>query len=140
MCVEASSFDENLLITGSVDFTSAIWDTRFMNKCVFNMRGHTDQVTQAKFSPLQPNLVATSSGDCRVMVWDLSRIGDPQTDEEMKDGPPELLFVHGGHIAKVSDISWNLNEELMLASVSEDNSLQVWQISNDVYYPEKDEV
>lgn len=140
MCVEASNFDENLLITGSVDSIAAIWDMRYMNKYIFNMTQHTDVVTQAKFSPLQPNLVATSSGDCSVMVWDLSRIGEKQTDEEMKDGPPELMFVHSGHISKVSDISWNQNEELMLASVSEDNNLQVWQISNDILYPERDKV
>ena len=41
------------------------------------------------------------------MVWDLSRIDKPQTDDEKKDGPPELLFVHGGHTSRVSDISWN---------------------------------
>jgi hypothetical protein len=28
----------------------------------------------------------------------------------LNDGPPELLFVHGGHTAKVSDFSWNPND------------------------------
>jgi histone-binding protein RBBP4 len=60
-------------------------------------------------------------------MWDLSRIGRSQTDQEKLDGPPELIFVHGGHTSKVSDISWNLNERLMMASVSDDNILQVWQ-------------
>ena len=31
------------------------------------------------------------------MIWDLSRFDLPQTEEEKQDGPPELLFVHGGH-------------------------------------------
>jgi len=61
------------------------------------------------------------------MMWDLSRIGRSQTEQEKLDGPPELIFVHGGHTSKVSDISWNLNERLMMASVSDDNILQVWQ-------------
>jgi histone-binding protein RBBP4 len=60
-------------------------------------------------------------------MWDLSRIGRSQTEQEKLDGPPELIFVHGGHTSKVSDISWNLNERLMMASVSDDNILQVWQ-------------
>lgn len=34
-------------------------------------------------------------------IWDLSRIGDEQTPEEEEDGPPELLFVHGGHIEDI---------------------------------------
>ena len=67
--------------------------------------------------------MASSSSDRRVNIWDLSRIDKPQTDEEKKDGPPELLFVHGGHTAKISDISWNHNERLMMASCAEDNIL-----------------
>lgn len=63
------------------------------------------------------------------MVWDLSRCGQSQTEEERRDGPPELMFIHGGHTTKVSDLSWNLNERLMLASAAEDNILQVWQVA-----------
>ena len=37
--------------------------------------------------------------------------------------------MHGGHTAKISDVSWNLNERLMMASVAEDNILQVWQVA-----------
>jgi hypothetical protein len=32
------------------------------------------------------------------------------TPEEREDGPPELLFMHGGHRAKVNDFSWNAEE------------------------------
>ena len=31
------------------------------------------------------------------------------SDELRKEGPPELIFVHGGHTAKVNDISWSPN-------------------------------
>ena len=44
---------------------------------------------------------------------------------EIKDGPPELLFIHGGHTAKISDFTWNPNEPWVVCSVSEDNILQV---------------
>jgi hypothetical protein len=33
--------------------------------------------------------------------------------------------VHGGHTAKISDFSWNFNDDWVLASVAEDNILQV---------------
>jgi histone-binding protein RBBP4 len=46
-----------------------------------------------------------------------------QSEEEKKDGPPELVFIHGGHTSRISDIAWNLNERLTLASVAEDNIL-----------------
>jgi histone-binding protein RBBP4 len=34
-----------------------------------------------------------------------------------------MLFVHGGHRAKVPDISWNPNDQLVLASVEEENNI-----------------
>jgi histone-binding protein RBBP4 len=38
--------------------------------------------------------------------------------------------MHGGHKSKVSDISWNLNDKLVMASVEDDNIVQVWQMVN----------
>jgi len=49
------------------------------------------------------------------------------------DGPPELLFVHGGHTSKISDFAWNVAAEWMVASVAEDNILQVWQMAEEIY-------
>lgn len=40
------------------------------------------------------------------MVWDMSAVGEEQSAEDAADGPPELLFVHAGHTAKISDLSW----------------------------------
>jgi len=68
-----------------------------------------------------------------VNVWDLARIGDEQTTEDAEDGPPELLFIHGGHTSKISDFSFNLSEPWVIASVAEDNILQVWQMAENIY-------
>ena len=65
-------------------------------------------------------------------MWDLSKIGEEQSAEDAEDGPPELLFIHGGHTAKISDFSWNPNEPWVICSVSEDNIMQVWQMVSDV--------
>ena len=61
-------------------------------------------------------------------VWDVRRIGEEQTPEDAEDGPPELLFIHGGHTSKVSDFSWNPKDPWVVASVAEDNILQIWQM------------
>jgi len=108
-------------MTGSVDKSIAVWDTRNLASKLFNLKGHTDDVNSVKFSKLQNNLLASASQDRRIFIWDLSRIGAEQTPEEAKDGPPEILFSHAGHTSKISDMSWNLNENLMMASVAEDN-------------------
>jgi histone-binding protein RBBP4 len=44
--------------------------------------------------------LASNGIDQRLNVWDVSKIGEEQSPE---DGPPELLFIHGGHTAKMSD-------------------------------------
>jgi len=74
------------------------------------------------------------------MVWDLCRIGDEQTPEDAEDGPPELLFVHGGHTNKVSDFAWNPNEPWVLCSTAEDNIVQVWQMASNIYSVDESEV
>ena len=66
------------------------------------------------------------------------RIGEEQTPEDAEDGPPELLFIHGGHTSKVSDFSWNSNDEWVVASVAEDNILQIWQMADNIYLDEED--
>jgi len=76
---------------------------------------------------------ASSSADRRVIVWDLSKCGNEIKHEDEQDGPPELLFIHGGHRAQVSDFSWNQNDNLVLASVEENNILQVWQMASNIY-------
>mmetsp|Transcript_16566 Transcript_16566/g.28187 ORF Transcript_16566/g.28187 Transcript_16566/m.28187 type:complete len:138 (-) Transcript_16566:48-461(-) len=134
MSVDCSPFDQYLIVTGSADTTVAVWDMRNVKTKLFSLKSHTKDVNNVRFSKMQSNLLASSGYDRRIMVWDLSRFDKPQTEEEKADGPPELLFVHGGHTDKISDFGWNMNERLMIASSAEDNVLQVWQIAYEVYY------
>jgi histone-binding protein RBBP4 len=73
-----------------------------------------------------------------VNIWDLSRIGMEQSPEDAEDGPPELLFIHGGHTSKVNDFSWNIHNPWTIASVSEDNVLQVWTMAEEIYADDED--
>lgn len=62
-----------------------------------------------------------------VAVWRVLSASLPavrQAPEDAEDGPPELLFIHGGHTSKVSDFSWNVSDDWVIASVAEDNILQ----------------
>ena len=51
----------------------------------------------------------------------------------------EFQFIHGGHTAKISDFSWNHNEQWVICSVSEDNIMQVWQMAENIYNDEEPE-
>lgn len=74
------------------------------------------------------------------MLWDLARIGEQQSPQDAEDGPPELLFIHGGHTSKVSDLSWNPALPWTLASVAEDNILQVWTPAENIYNDEEEDL
>lgn len=62
-----------------------------------------------------------------------------QSPEDTEDGSPEFMFIHGGHTAKISDISWNPKEPWVTCSVSEDNIMQVWQMAENIYNDEDGE-
>lgn len=88
---------------------------------------------QLAWSPHSETVFASSSSDRRINLWDIARIGEEQTPDDQDDGPPELLFVHGGHTARPSDLSWNANREWCLASTAEDNIVMSWQPSQNFY-------
>jgi histone-binding protein RBBP4 len=70
-------------------------------------------------------------------VWDVAQIGGTIATSDNEDGPSELIFTHGGHTSLINDVDWNVNEDLMCASVSEDNVVQIWEMNNDIYYNDK---
>lgn len=89
---------------------------------------HTGSLYQLSWNPRCETILGSAAADRRLMIWDLSNIGADQSAEDAEDGPPELSFVHGGHVQKIFDFSWNSNPgaEWMVASVDEDNTLQVF--------------
>ncbi|KAL5995692.1 Chromatin assembly complex, subunit 3 [Asimina triloba] len=131
-------FNEWLLATASSDKTVNLFDLRKLTIPLHAFSSHTDEVFQVEWSPKHETVLASSAADRRLMVWDLNRIGDEQTAEDAEDGPPELLFVHGGHTAKISEFSWNRGEPWVIASVAEDNILQVWQVAESIYRDDLD--
>ena len=68
----------------------------------------------------------------------LFRIDEEQTPQDAEDGPPTLLFIHGGHTSKISDFSCNPCEDWVIASVAEDNILQIWQMAENFYHDDDD--
>lgn len=66
------------------------------------MRIHRQIPTVCGFSVL-----FVGSTDRLIRIYDLSLVGSEQESDEAEDGPPELLFVHGGHGGGVSDFDWN---------------------------------
>ena len=125
--VSFSSAQEQHVATGSDRGHVHIWDTRMAGAPAHRFAGHRGAVLQVEWSPGMGGVVASTAEDRRVLVWDTTRVGRPQSPDERAEGPPELLFVHGGHTALVTDMAWNPHDPLTMASVAADNILQIWQ-------------
>jgi WD40 repeat protein len=134
-CVDFAPYNEFVLATGGTDSKVKLWDMRNMKVELHSLDNHREDVFSIEWAPFSETILASCSADRRVNVWDISRIGTEQSAEDAEDGPPELLFIHGGHTSKISDFSWNPNEgeEWMAASVAEDNILMVWQMAENIY-------
>ncbi|KAK7465254.1 Histone acetyltransferase type B subunit 2 [Stygiomarasmius scandens] len=129
LAVAFSPASEHLLVTGSADKTAVLHDWRTPYKKLHVFESHTDEVLHLAWSPHNPTIFASASSDRRINVWDLSLIGQEQTPDDQEDGPPELLFVHGGHTARPTDFCWAPGEaeNWTAISASEDNIIMVWQ-------------
>lgn len=101
-CLSFNPYSEFILATGSADKTVALWDLRNLKLKLHSFESHKDEIFQVQWSPHNETILASSGTDRRLHVWDLSKIGEEQTPEDNEDGPPELLFIHGGHTAKIS--------------------------------------
>jgi len=135
-CLSFNPYSEFILATGSADKTVALWDLRNLKLKLHSFESHKDEIFQVQWSPHNETILASSGTDRRLHVWDLAKIGEEQNAEDAEDGPPELLFIHGGHTAKISDFSWNPTDAWVICSVSEDNIMQVWQMAENIYNDE----
>lgn len=60
----------------------ALHDWRNLSQRLHVFENHTDEVFQIGWNPKYETILASCGADRRVMVWDLSRIGDEQVGAE----------------------------------------------------------
>ena len=141
--------------------TILLHDIKRLGKPLHTFEAHTDEVLHLAWSPHSPTIFASASSDRRINVWDLAQIGVEQTPDDQEDGPPELMFIHGGaqhphhprfayifpshlrlfvgHTARPSDFCWapGVGEHWTAVSTSEDNVVMVWQPTMHVWAGEE---
>lgn len=130
--LDINPINKFLLLTGSSDCTIGLWDIRNLSEKIYFFDFHEKDVLTVKWNPKYETVFASCSLDRKINLWDISKIATIQSVSDCEDGPPELIFVHAGHISKPNDFDWNPNDEgdFMIASVEEENNnLQVYQIA-----------
>ncbi|KAH7822839.1 putative WD domain, G-beta repeat protein [Monocercomonoides exilis] len=129
-----SHFDQNLIVTGSSDHTLKLVDLRNTSEPLYTFEAHTAEVLQCEWSPTEETIIASSGGDRRILLWDISAAGAQPDEQDTDSGtPPELLFIHGGHTARPNDFCFDKTSPYSIASVSEDSILQIWQVAEHIY-------
>jgi WD40 repeat protein len=68
---------------------------------IHTLTGHQSDIYSIQWAPFSQDIIASAAADKRIYIWDMNRIGESQNEEEKEDGPPELLFIHGGHTDRV---------------------------------------
>jgi len=133
-CISFCEHNEHLLAVAGAGKSVGLFDLRKPGNSIFSLEGgHEDEITNLNWSPFSETILATSGNDRRVVIWDLSKIGEELTTDEARDGPPELLFVHGGHTGRLCDFSWTRDDSWTIASAADDNVLQIWQMAQSIY-------
>lgn len=126
----------HLLASGHDDGTWGVWDLRSFNgndkpTPVAHYDFHKSPVTSIAFNPLDESIIAVSSEDNTVTLWDLAVEADDdeisqQRKEaaELNDIPPQLLFVHWQR--DVKDVRWHKQIPGCLVSTGGDG-LNIWK-------------
>lgn len=125
-----------LLASGHDDGTWGVWDLRNFQPNtqptpVVSYDFHKSPITSIAFNPLDESIVAVSSEDNTVTLWDLAVEADDEEitqqrndTKELNDIPPQLLFVHWQK--DVKDVRWHKQLPGTLVSTGTDG-LNIWK-------------
>lgn len=106
----------NSLLLASADGFGRVnlWDIRQLNNEPLASFNHDSSVSMLQWNPNLETILATAGQeDGLVKLWDTSS--------------SEPLFVHGGHMLGVNDISWNAHDPWLMCSVANDNTTHIWR-------------
>lgn len=111
----------NSLLVASADTCGRInlWDIRKLDQEPISTMQHGSSISTIEWNP-NIGVVFASAGqeDGLVKLWDAS-VG-------------KEIFVHGGHMLGVNDISWDMHDPWLMASVSNDNTIQIWRPAKNI--------
>jgi peroxin-7 len=121
LTMDWNRYNENILLTGSVDRSVRVWDLRSLGSPLYSFVGHEFAVRRVKCSPHSETKFMTASYDMSVCLWDYDRANNES------DYSDAIVERYDHHSEFVIGIDFNLFIEDLMASCSWDESVQVWQ-------------
>ncbi|KAJ1960912.1 Coronin-like protein crn1 [Dispira parvispora] len=115
-----SPFNDNVIASASEDTRAMIWVIpedlvdleESIDKPAVVLRGHGRKVGHVLFNPVAENVLATTSADLTVRLWDVEKGVERQK-------------LTGGHKDSIQSIAWNWNGT-MVATHSRDKKLRIF--------------
>jgi len=118
-----NKYQENLLVTGSVDKSIKLWDLRSPNKEILTLVGHGYAVRKVKCSPHYSNVIGSVSYDMTTRFWDTTK-----GSENFVNNQSENLFVYDRHTEFVAGLDFNIFVEGLVASCSWDEIVHLFTV------------
>lgn len=115
LALDWNKYNRDQIVTGSVDCSIKTWDIRNQSRPLVELRGHQYAVRNVKCSPHNGNIVASTSYDMTMRVWDLS-LG-------------QQIFVHDLHTEFVLNLDFSLFQPGLMATCAWDESAHILQLS-----------
>ncbi|KAK2195452.1 bifunctional WD40-YVTN repeat-like-containing domain superfamily/Histone-binding protein RBBP4 [Babesia duncani] len=110
----------NLLATGDEIGQCNVYDIRFSNAGVAQLKWHREAITSVSWHPSDASVVACSSRDDSISIWDLSiESENVANDLENKDIPHQLMFIHMGQV-EITEIKFHPQIPGMVISTAVD--------------------
>ncbi|XP_022919811.2 glutamate-rich WD repeat-containing protein 1 [Onthophagus taurus] len=102
------SKNEPFIVSGGDDGVLKIWDLRrFVDKTpVAIFKHHTAPVTSVEWHPTDSPVFSSAGADHQIVQWDLSVEKDDDDETDLKDVPPQLLFIHQGQ-NDIKELHWH---------------------------------
>ena len=108
----------NLLASGADDGQWGVWDLKQWKEAkpgndrasgsLASFNFHKEQITSLQWHPTDDSIIAVAAGDNTVTLWDLAVELDDEESKytaDVKDVPPQLLFVH--YMQQVKECHWH---------------------------------
>lgn len=126
-----NSTSKFLLASGDDKGEFRIWDLRMLDHKTMNqssssfdsitrIRWHTQAITSLQFEPGEDSVLAVSSADNKLTIWDFSVEVDEQHQDGDEDIPPQLMFLHQGQ-SNIKELRFHPVYREMIITTAEDS-------------------